>query len=362
MMKRMLSALLLGLMIATAACGGGGSGSNDAAIDDGSDFSTGGGTTARTVIDRYVNNFIIDVYQSLDSRAAALQQAARNLVNETSEENLQAARAAWVATRVPWENSETALFGPVDFYGFDPAMDSWPVNRTDLDAVLASGTPLTASTVANFDTTLKGFHTIEYILWGIDSLKTAAQLTPREGDYLIATTDELKSITSALLAAWVTGINGQRPYALEMTDAGQGSTTFPSERTAVEQMVQGMILICDEVANGKIADPFDARNPDIVESQFSFNSTADFANNIRGAQQAYDIAVGLLVSQENPGLDAKVRSQFIAAIAATEQIPEPFRNSILNTSNDRTIVAAQQAIRTVANTLQAEVLPEVLSE
>ena len=50
---------------------------------------------------------------------------------------------AWVAARVPWEQSEGFLFGPVDTFGYDPAMDSWPVNRTDLDAVLASGQAFT---------------------------------------------------------------------------------------------------------------------------------------------------------------------------------------------------------------------------
>lgn len=362
-MFRVLKAILFVGLMSLVACGGGGGGSSDSGSgdNDGGNFSSGGGSTLRIAIDQYVNNFIIATYAALESSAQQMENAAGTLSRNPSQENLLAVRAAWVQTRVYWEKSETALFGPVDIYGFDPSMDSWPVNQTDLEAVLASGASLTPASVGSLDTTLKGFHTIEYLLWGVDSQKTASQITARELEYLIATTKELHGITAALLAAWDTGYNGQPPFALELTNAGQGSASFPTERNAIEQMVQGIIGICDEVANGKIADPFDSRNPNIVESQFSFNSTIDFANNIRGAQEAYGIAVGLVVGEENPGLDAKVRGQFAAAIAAIERIPEPFRNAILDSSNDGTIIAAQQAIRALADTLQSQVLPEVLS-
>ena len=351
--------------LALTACSGGGGGSDSDGGSGGGngspDFSTGGGSIQRTVIDQYLNDVLIPFYTSLDANAAGLQQAVRNLSSSTTDANLQAARAAWVATRVPWEKNETALFGPVDIYGFDPAIDSWPVNRADLDAVINSGTPLTADTVGSLDSTLKGFHTIEYLLWGELSDKTASQITAREKEYLIATTDQLRSVTASILAAWVSGYNGQQPYALELSKAGQGSTTFLTEQSAIEQMIRGMAAICDEVANGKIADPFDTRDPNIVESQFSFNSIADFANNITGAQEAYVGSVSLLVASRNPALDAKVRAQFANAIAAINLIPEPFRNAIRDTSNDSIIINAQTQIRTLNDTLLGEVIPVVIS-
>lgn len=358
-MRQQLRCVIFSLIIsATLGCGGGSS--SDSSSNDDS-FSSGGGSLIRTAIDAYVNDFIIQTYSSLAASASALHAAVTTLVQTTNDANLETAKAAWVAARIPWEKSETALFGPVDFYGFDPALDSWPVNKTDLDAVLSSGNALTQDTVKNFENTLKGFHTIEYLLWGEDSLKSAAELTEREKQYLLASTEELASIANSLLAAWTSGYAGQQPYAKEVTLAGQGSTSFPSEQTAVEQMVRGMLVICDEVANGKIADPFDTRDPNIVESQFSFNSIADFSNNIRGAQEAYITAVSRLIAADNPALDAKVRTQLETAIAAVLQIPEPFRNAILDSSNDSIIVNAQQKIRELANTLEGEVLPEVLS-
>jgi uncharacterized iron-regulated protein len=88
-----------------------------------------------------------------------------------TEANLANVRQAWREARVPWEKSEGFLFGPVDQQGIDPSIDSWPVNETDLDAVLESGQTLTKSYIDGLDGTLKGFHTIEYLLFGTSSNK-----------------------------------------------------------------------------------------------------------------------------------------------------------------------------------------------
>ncbi len=354
---RRIAAIIVGLAMMVG-CGGGGSSSGGS---NSGDFSSGGGSLERTAIDGYLNDFLIPTLSSLDSSAGALLSACRDLVSAPSEAALQTARQAWVAARVPWERSETALFGPVDFYGFDPALDTWPVNQADLEGVIGSGSQLNSSTVSTLDNALKGFHTIEYLLYGTDGSKQASSLTTREGEYLVATAQALKGVTSDLLAAWVDGFAGQAAYALEVTRAGQGSAVFPTEASALEQLVRGMVTICDEVANGKIADPFDQRNPNIVESQFSGNSLTDFTYNIQGARMAYAASVSVLVRAEDPGLDTEVLAAFDQAIAAVQSIPEPFLTAIQNRSNDSVIVAAQRSVRAVQTLLEGEVLNMVLS-
>ena len=64
------------------------------------------------------------------------------------------------------------------------------------------------------------------------------------------------------------------------------STIYKSQKDAMQEMVNGMIVIADEVANGKISDPFNEKDTTLVESQFSFNSISDFQDNIRGIQNA----------------------------------------------------------------------------
>lgn len=122
---------------------------------------------------------ILATYVDLEAKADAMSAAVATLQATTTDENLEAARDAWRAARRPWEQSEAFLFGPVETDGIDPSIDSWPVNQADLDAVLSSGTPLTKSYIDGLEGTLKGFHTIEYLLFGSGSGKTAADLTDR---------------------------------------------------------------------------------------------------------------------------------------------------------------------------------------
>ena len=314
------------------------------------------------ILNNFTDNVVIATYADLDERAGELLAAIEALSSDPTAGNLSAARDAWVATRIPWEASEGFLFGPVDFNGYDPSLDSWPVNRTDLDGVLASDNDLTTAYVGGLDGTLKGFHTIEYLLFDEGGSKTAADFTEREFAYLIATTQDLQATASALHNSWIpSGGN----FGQKVRDAGNGSDAYPSAQSAVQEMVNGMIGICDEVANGKIADPFVENDPRLVESQFSFNSIADFQNNIRSVQHVYtgDYAgtgEGLdeFIRQADADLDQRLKREIQTAIDEIGNIQQPFRDAIASDRDQ--IETAQAAVAKVQQTLEEDILPLVL--
>lgn len=334
------------------------------------DEVVGANFTDRQVVVDYADKVVVPTYTLLAQRAMALETAVSTLATTTSAANLTAAKDAWVATRVPWEQSEAHLFGPVSVNGYDPAMDSWPVNRTDLDAVLASSNPLTQAYVSGLPEEQKGFHTLEYLLWGEDGNKAAAAITPRELEYMKALAAELTVVTGQLSTSWTAGVDGKAAYRTVFTTAGEGSNAYPSLGSAAQEILGGMAGICDEVANGKIADPYDARDPQLVESQFSFNSKLDFADNLRGVLNAYtgDAAAagttgrGLadFVAAADPALDAQFRAEVAAAISAIEAIPGTFRDAIMIDSARPSIAAAQTAIRKVQSTIEGPLTEVVL--
>ena len=130
-------------------------------------------------------------------------------------------------------------------------------------------------------------------------------------------------------------------------------------------MVGGMIGICDEVANGKIADPFVEQDTRLVESQFSFNSIADFQNNLRSVQHVYtgDYAgtgAGLddFIRQADADLDQRLKAEIQTAINEIGRIQQPFRDAI-STDRDQ-IETAQAAVAKVQQTLEEDILPLVL--
>ena len=313
---------------------------------------------ASSILNHYANNVVLTIYTDLDTKAGELLASVKTLNEDTTQTNLENAQQAWVASRIPWERSEAFLFGPVDTQGLDPALDSWPVNREDLQAVLDSDDELIVDSVAGLEDTLKGFHTIEYLLFREGDQRQASDITDRELEYLLASVMNLKDSTAQLANAWAA--DGEN-FVNTIASAGEGNNVYPSQSSGLQEMVNGMITIADEVANGKISDPFNEEDTKLVESQFSFNSIADFQNNIRGIQAVYtgnynNDGPGLddFVSGSDADLDTRFKSEVQAAIDAIGAIPDPFRDSI--TANRPAVQSAIDAVSTVHITLEKNIL------
>ncbi len=308
------------------------------------------------------NSVIIKTYVSMNEKMSLVIDAITNLEANPTAQNLESARQAWRDARRPWEQAEGFLFGPVDQLGIDPAMDSWPVNEIDLDQVLASGESLTKPFIDAQEGTIKGFHTLEYLLFGKNSTKTVANFTPREFEYLRACAESLKGETAKLVLSWLpTGGN----FANNLIAAGTSASIYPSQKSALNELVNGMITIADEVANGKINDPLTQGNVTLEESRFSANSKTDFADNIRSIRNIYygsldgssGDGLSSLIAAKNADLDQRTRVKIADSINAIEGIPGTFTTAIFE--QKPAVVAAQTAVRDLLDILQGEVLTAV---
>ncbi len=308
---------------------------------------------------------ILQTYAELDAQTGLLVAALTTLENAPTTEHLDAARQAWRDARLPWEQAEGFLFGPVDQQGIDPAMDSWPVNEVDLQNVLNSNNALTKSFIDQQEGTVKGFHTIEYLIFGAAGNKTVDQFSTREFEYLRACAESLKGETNKLYNSWSASAGN---YVGNLLHAGTSQSIYPSQKAAVEEIVNGLITIADEVANGKINDPFSQQNVTLEESRFSGNSKADFADNIRSVRNIYFGALGggqsatslhVLVMEKDPGLHNRLSVRIDEAIAAIENIPGSFTTAIFDHPDE--VQNAQNKVRDLLQTLQGELSPLVQS-
>jgi predicted lipoprotein len=118
-----------------------------------------------TLTHNIITNVIIKSYTELLTQSDALLATLTQLKETPTVENIQKAREAWRATRKPWEASEGHIFGPVDTLGIDPKVDSWPVEISSLDGALG-GYDASFTSIDGFPVTMKGFHAIEYLLFG----------------------------------------------------------------------------------------------------------------------------------------------------------------------------------------------------
>lgn len=303
-------------------------------------FSCGRRTTTSTtdidtlnkdILNSIAHNVCSGSYTEMYNRALTLENAVLALQTNTNETNLTACKTAWKEMRFTWETTESWLFGPISANNIDPRIDTWPVDFTAIDSVLNTANPLTESYIDNLEDALKGFHPTEYFLWGANGNKTAADFTARQLEYLVALTHNLSKLSKEVDDTW------KGSYAEELATAGNGSAAYATKTSAYMEIVDAMAGICDEVANGKINDPFIAQDPMLEESPFAKNSIKDFTQNIQGVLVIYQgnfngdkYGIEDLVREYNTSLDQDVKSAHAAAIAALNNITLPFGEAIIS--------------------------------
>lgn len=310
------------------------------------------------VLTDFSNKLVNPDYQDIQAQAGIMLTAANTFIATPTDANLAATRTAWKATRKAWESCEGFLFGPVEDFNYDPDMDDWPVNKVDLDALLASSNPLGVDDITSLATTLKGFHAIEYVIFGVGGNQKAANVTARQKVYLASLAQSLYNTTTQLRNSWDPAQANN--YTLQVINAGKGSTAFSSRKAVFLALVGSMSDICNEVANEKMQTPFAAQDSTLDESSFSHNSTIDFTNNITGVQNAYFSTyngtsghnLSELVKAKNASLDNTIQSQLTAAIASFKTITVSYELAIYTQQNQ--IKSVQTAIRALKETLDTD--------
>jgi putative iron-regulated protein len=144
-------------------------------------------------------------YSDAADTARTLKLAVDAFLAHPTEDNLRAARAAWIAARIPYMQTETFRFGNPVIDDWEGCVNSWPLDAGLIDYVAASyGTEsaenelYTANVIANKSLTIggkkldtpkitmellanvlqeaggveanvaTGYHAIEFMLWGQD--------------------------------------------------------------------------------------------------------------------------------------------------------------------------------------------------
>ncbi len=210
--------------------------------------------------------------------AKALDAAIEAFLANPTDETLQAARSAWLAARVPYQQTEVYRFGNAVVDDWEGRVNAWPLDEGLIDYVDASygaesdeNSLFTANVIANpsieingkaIDATkitpalisetlqeaggieanvASGYHAIEFLLWGQDlngngpgagnrpatdySLENCTNGNcDRRRDYLGAASDLLVADLEEMAANWKAG--GAARLALEKTGVAGGLSTI----------------------------------------------------------------------------------------------------------------------------------------
>jgi putative iron-regulated protein len=309
-------------------------------------------------------------YEDALTTARALDAATDALIASPSGETLAAARAAWIASRPSYQQTEAFRFGNAIVDAWEGKVNAWPLDEGLIDYVDASygaesdaNGLYTANVIANpklsidgqevdateitpefLASTLQeaggiesnvatGYHAVEFLLWGQDlngtgpgagqrpftDYSTEANAA-RRAQYLDAATDLLVTDLEEMVAAWAEGGEARTALAktgLSMILTGMGSLSFGE--LAGERMKLGLLL----------------HDPEEEHDCFSDNTHASHLNDGIGIRNVYlgryvrvdgsvveGPSISALVAAKDAKLDAEIRAQLDDSVAKLQAVAD----------------------------------------
>ncbi|MGH6760617.1 MAG: imelysin family protein [Phyllobacterium sp.] len=257
-------------------------------------------TDAKAVLKTY-SDIAEATYTDSLTTAKALDEAIKALIAKPSEETLIAARTAWKAARVPYQQSEAFRFGNPIVDDWEGRVNAWPLDEGLIDYVdQGYGTEseenslYTANVIANKKITINGeevdasaitpeliagklqeagdieanvasgYHAIEFLLWGQDlnGTKAGAGVRPytdfdtanctggncdRRGEYLTSASQLLMTDLQEMVGNWAADgaarknlLDGEPNAGISAILTGMGSLSYGE--LAGERMKLGLLL------------------------------------------------------------------------------------------------------------------------
>ncbi|NVB79974.1 MAG: hypothetical protein HOV81_16380 [Kofleriaceae bacterium] len=319
----------------------------------------------RIVAGELAREIIVPTYDEVVARANDLATAAHAFAAAPDATTLEDMRAAWRAARVPWKQTDAFRFGPIAIQSLGTAIDQIPVDPARIEAELAGAQPIDLAYVETLGANKKGFHTIEYFVFGADDAAVLASLTsdvlaPRRIDYVVACADSLAATAVKLRDAWI-------DYAALLADPGADNTEFATIKASIDALVNESVFQVEVVADARIGKPMGTATggtpqPDLQESPVAGTSIDDMTQTLTGIRNIYlgsrdgtpGKGVGKLVAAANPATDRDVRTAMDAAFAAIAAIPPPYAQALRDQRPE--VMTAYTAVQDLQRVLATEVI------
>lgn len=325
---------------------------------------------AKAVVAHYAD-MVFAVYSDAESTAKTLQTAVDAFLAKPNADTLKAAKAAWVAARVPYLQSEVFRFGNTIIDDWEGQVNAWPLDEGLIDYVDKSyehalGNPgASANIIANTEVQVgedkvdvkeitpeklaslnelggseanvaTGYHAIEFLLWGQDLNETGPGAGNRPASdylegagatgghnerrraYLKAVTQLLVSDLEEMVANWKPNVADNYRATLEAE---------PGE-TGLRKMLFGMgSLSLGELAGERMKVSLEANSPEDEQDCFSDNTHYSHFYDAKGVRNVYlgeytrvdgtkmtGASLSSLVAKADPAADTALK----ADLAATE--------------------------------------------
>ena len=268
-------------------------------------------------------NIVLASYEDALAEALVLKTEIDAFVANPTQNTLESAKTAWLASREPYGQTEAYRFanGPIDDEdGPEGLLNAWPLDESYIDVVNFNGES-NANIINNIETypnitkdllvnlneaggtnersVSVGYHAIEFLLWGQDTTTpvdgtegTTGGNRPftdfvdggtlenqdRRRAYLTACAELLVEHLQSLVDDWDTSGNNYRTTFLSLSDD-----------EAIRNIVSGIaILVGPELGTERVFVALENESQEDEHSCFSDNTHRDLRLNFQGVQNVYE--------------------------------------------------------------------------
>lgn len=329
----------------------------------------------RAVVTTYAD-IVYATYDDAVQGARALEASVTAFVAAPSATTLADARAAWIAARTPYGQTDVFRFygGPIDDDdGPEGLLNGWPLDEAFIDYVEGDADAgiiadveryptITADLIALLnevggETNIScGYHAVEFLLWGQDrdvagpgarpytdyvaSATGPGRHAARRGAYLLATARLIVEQLTSVRDAWAPGADYREAFT-------------GSARASLELLLTGALRFgLGELAGERMSVALDNADQEDEHSCFSDQTHMDvilgqrgIANVMSGRYVRTDgtIVAGtgffVLVASADAGKADAMRAAQLSATTAAESVPVPF-DAALTSGPGRTSIKA----------------------
>lgn len=337
----------------------------------------------KAVVETY-SRIAYQLYQDTHDSAHELLSVVQKLVANPSQLNLENARAAYIAARTPYGQTDAFRFygGPIDDEkGTERMMNGWPLDEAYIDYVVGNSDAGIINDSINYPIINRdvleavhevggkknistGYHAIEFLLWGqdlsedgpgnrpyTDYVEGVGKNAKRRGQYLIAVAEALVYDLHYTEDEWKPGADNYRK-------------TFESQdpNLSLRLILTGLGKFTkNELFGERMSTAYGTQQQEDEHSCFSDQTHMDFILGEKGVLNVFYGRYGNLqgkgiydlVNSKNAAVSESAQVAFTAADVAVKNIHSPFDVEITTGEGRARVYNAIQKGNTQAETIHA---------
>jgi hypothetical protein len=262
--------------------------------------------TAKAVVSDYVDNAVLKTLELLVVDVDKLHIAAKELQADQSTGNLDAAVIAWYSAHGTWNMAAAYLYGPAAQYDYHKQLATWPCDKVLVENALSMMETGELEVDARYlreerVAALRGFYTIQYLLFRNGQPRKATNISSTELSYLTAATQALLEESIDFEASWrgtknlsleklailnKAGIKNRPGFAEEFKNPGYLGSRYASLSTPLQEVFQEISGVLEDMV--PVIDELH-ETTDSGEAAYwdSLDPYADLLNRLQSVENAY---------------------------------------------------------------------------